>query len=80
MSATDRPVHPDFDGPHDRHIQCPRCAKYDYEHADYPPSLRHDGDSTEYECDCGAVFQVWLCVEYTYTSSEDYTVPTEDNI
>ena len=54
---------------HGDDIVCPHCLEIDYEHADYPRALRHDGDEATHECsECGRTFKVSMCVEYTFRS------------
>jgi transcription elongation factor Elf1 len=52
-----------------RCITCPYCGEEDHEHADYPASLRHDGDYSTVTCaECDRAFRVQLSVTYDYQS------------
>jgi uncharacterized C2H2 Zn-finger protein len=65
-----------WDGSFASFIQCPHCGTEDHESTDYPCSLNHDGDETEYQCyHCDAVFTVMLSVTYEYASKPLFIGP-----
>lgn len=58
-------------------ITCPHCLEIDEERTDYP-RLEHDGDHTTTGCpECGKLFKVTLCVEYTWQSKKLPLTPSD---